>query len=55
MDKLRKSPRAVGAKSGADGVDYTDIGGDVSYKHLVNIVGNWNYSNILIIFTLVTN
>ena len=28
-DRPRKSLRAVGAKSGEDRVDYTDIGGDV--------------------------
>ena len=28
-DRLRKSVRAVGAKSGEGRVDYTDIGGDV--------------------------
>ena len=28
-DKLRESLREVGAKSGGDGVDYTDIKGDV--------------------------
>ena len=30
-DRLRKSLRAVGVKSGDDRVDYTDIGGDVRY------------------------
>ena len=33
--RLRKSLRVVGAKSGDNRVDYTDIGGDITVRNLI--------------------